>query len=95
MTVYPGKDRTDHVTRHKENKKGKILTMETTLKIEGMMCTHCEASVRKALLAVENVEAAEVSHEAGTAKVKMSAAVPFEVLKKAVEDKDYKVTGTV
>ena len=69
--------------------------METTLKIEGMMCKHCEASVKKALLAVENVVDAEVSHETGTAKVKMSAEVPFGLLKKAVEDKDYKVTGTL
>lgn len=66
-------------------------TMEITMKIEGMMCGHCEASVKKALEAIPTVESAEVSHEKGTAVVKLSAETPFEVLKKAVEDKDYKV----
>ncbi len=75
-------------TDHKEKK-----TMEITMKIEGMMCGHCEATVKKALEAVPTVESAEVSHEKGTAVVKLSAETPFEVLKKAVEDKDYKVVG--
>ena len=65
--------------------------MTKTIKIEGMMCGHCEASVKKALEAVEGVEAAEVSHKEGTAVVTLSAAVADDVLKKAVEDKDYKV----
>ena len=72
--------------KEKENK-----TMEKTMKIEGMMCGHCEAAVKKALEALEEVEAAEVSHEAGTAVVTLKSEVADEVLKKAVEDKDYKV----
>ena len=68
-------------------------TMEITMKIEGMMCGHCEAAVKKALEAIPTVESAEVSHESGTAVVKLSAETPFETLKKAVEDKDYKVIG--
>ena len=67
--------------------------MKKTMKIEGMMCPHCEAAVKKALEALEGVEAAEVSHEAGTAVVSMSADVADAVLKEAVEAKDYKVTG--
>ena len=65
--------------------------MEITMKIEGMMCGHCEATVKKALEAVPTVESAEVSHEKGIAIVKLSAETPFETLKKAVEDRDYKV----
>lgn len=68
-------------------------TMTKTMKIEGMMCGHCEATVKKTLEAIEGVEAAEVSHENGTAVVTLAAEVADEVLKKAVEDKDYKVTG--
>ena len=67
-------------------------TMEKTMKIEGMMCGHCEATVKKTLEAIAGVEAAEVSHEAGTAVVTLTAEVADDVLKKAVEDKDYKVT---
>lgn len=66
--------------------------MQKTMKIEGMMCPHCEAAVKKALEALEGVEAAEVSHEAGTAIVSMSAEVADAALKEAVEAKDYKVT---
>lgn len=65
--------------------------MEKTLKIEGMMCGHCEASVKKALEAIPEVSSAAVSHESGTAVVTLTKDVDFEVLKKAVEDKDYKV----
>ena len=65
--------------------------MTKTIKIEGMMCGHCEASVKKALEAVEGVEAADVSHKEGTAVVTISGDVSDDVLKKAVEDKDYKV----
>ena len=67
--------------------------MQKTMKIEGMMCPHCEAAVKKALEALEGVEAAEVSHEAGTAIVSMSAEVADAVLKEAVEAKEYKVIG--
>ena len=65
--------------------------MTKTMKIEGMMCGHCEASVKKALEAVEGVELAEVSHKEGTAVVTISGEVSDDILKKAVEDKDYKV----
>lgn len=66
-------------------------TMEITMKIEGMMCGHCEATVKKALEAIPTVIEANVSHENGTAIVKLSENTDFNVLKKAVEDKDYKV----
>lgn len=67
--------------------------MEKTMKIEGMMCGHCEARVKKALEAVDGVAVAEVSHEKGTAVVTLTADVADEVLKKAVEDQDYTVKG--
>lgn len=67
-------------------------TMEITMKIEGMMCGHCEATVKKALEAVKGVSEAAVSHESGTAVVKLSEQIDAEILRKAVEDKDYKVT---
>lgn len=67
-------------------------TMNKTMKIEGMMCAHCEATVKKALEELPQVEQAEVSHEKGTAVVTLSADIADEKLKKAVEDKDYKVT---
>ena len=66
-------------------------SMEKTMNIEGMMCMHCEARVKKALEAVEGVASADVSHEAGTAVVSLTADVSDEVLAKAVEDQDYKV----
>ena len=65
--------------------------MEKTMKIEGMMCPHCEATVKKALEALEEVSEATVSHEANTAIVELASDVADEVLTKAVEDKDYKV----
>ena len=65
--------------------------MTKTMKIEGMMCGHCEARVKKCLEALEGVAQAEVSHEAGTAVVTLSGDVADEVLKKTVEDQDYKV----
>ena len=74
-------------------KKKEETTMEKTMKIEGMMCGHCEAAVKKALEALDGVEEAIVSHEAGTAVVKMSHEVADDVLTKAVEDKDYKVVS--
>ena len=67
--------------------------MEKTMKIEGMMCGHCEARVKKALEALPEVQAANVSHEKGTAVVTLSGALADEALKKAVEDQDYKVLG--
>ena len=73
--------------KEKENKD-----MEKTMEIKGMMCGHCEARVKKALEALPEVTEAIVSHEAGTAVVKLSAAVSDDVLKKAVEDQDYEVT---
>ena len=83
-----GKDKKIKKKHHKEE-----TTMEKTMKIEGMMCGHCEASVKKALEAVDGVASAEVSHTSGTAVVTLSKPVENDVLKKAVEDKDYKVTG--
>ena len=66
--------------------------MEKTMKIEGMMCGHCEARVKKCLEALPEVEEATVSHESGTAVVKLNAEIADETLKKAVEEQDYKVT---
>ena len=68
-------------------------TMTKTMKIEGMMCGHCEARVKKVLEALAEVDSAEVSHEAGTAVVTLNSDVSDEVLKKTVEDQDYKVTS--
>ena len=68
-------------------------TMTKTMKIEGMMCGHCEARVKKVLEALAEVDSAEVSHEAGTAVVTLNSGVQDEVLKKTVEDQDYKVTS--
>ncbi|MBQ9383545.1 MAG: cation transporter [Ruminiclostridium sp.] len=65
--------------------------MEVTLKIEGMMCPHCEAAVKNALEALPTVESAAVSHEKGTAVIRLSADTPTETLKAAVEALDYKV----
>ena len=81
----------DRKIKHKKIKEDK--SMEVTLKIEGMMCGHCEASVKKALEAIPTVSEAVVSHESGTAVVTLTAETPFDVLKKAVEDKDYTVIG--
>ena len=79
-------------TNHNQENK-EIGTMKKTMKIEGMMCGHCEATVKKALEGLDGVTSAEVSHEAGTAVVELSADVADDVLKKTVEDKDYKVTA--
>ena len=73
--------------------KKENMTMTKTMKIEGMMCGHCEAAVKKALEALEQVDTAEVSHEAGTAVVTLNSEISNEVLKKTVEDKDYTVTA--
>lgn len=80
---------TAEISKIKEEKK----EMEKTLKIKGMMCGHCEASVKKALEALPEVDEALVSHQEGTAVVKLNAEVADDVLKKTVEDKDYEVTS--
>lgn len=76
-----------------EKENGKDKEMKKTMKIEGMMCCHCEATVKKALEALDGVISAEVSHENGTAVLELSGDVSDDLLKKTVEDKDYKVTG--
>lgn len=75
----------------KTKKKQEELTMTKTMKIEGMMCGHCEARVKKSLEALAEVDEAAVSHEAGTAVVTLNAEIDNDVLKKTVEDQDYKV----
>lgn len=85
-----GKDKKRN--RHKNQKKEEELIMQKTMKIEGMMCGHCEATVKKTLEAIQGVEEAVVSHEAGTAVVTLSEEVLPDVLKEAVEAKDYQVT---
>ena len=79
----------DKKVKNKQTKENE--TMEKTLKIEGMMCGHCEAHVKKALEALSEVDEAIVSHEAGTAVVKLNSKVADDVLEKAVEDEGYKV----
>ncbi len=79
----------DKKIRKKKEKESK--TMEKTMKIEGMMCGHCEARVKKVLEALPEVEQAAVSHQEGTAVVTLNAPVADELLKKTVEDQDYKV----
>lgn len=76
----------------KEGKKGKK-SMQKTIKIEGMMCGHCEARVKKCLEALPQVEEAVADHKKGRAVVTLSGEISDEALKKAVEDQDYKVTG--
>ncbi len=68
-------------------------TMEKIIGVEGMMCEHCEATVKKALEQIEGVESAEASHVDKRAVVQLSADVADDVLRKAIEDHDYKVTG--
>lgn len=80
----------DRKIKNKTNKKEKN-TMTTTLKINGMMCPHCEATVKTALESIDGVTSAEVSHESGTAVVTFSKEVSEDVLKKAVVDKGYTV----
>ena len=80
----------DRKIRHKK-KEEKI--MEKTMKIEGMMCGHCEARVKKVLEALPEVDSAAVSHTAGTAVLTLNADVANETLKKVIEDQDYKVLG--
>ena len=89
--VKPYDTKHDRAVKYKTNDTVEEKEMTRTMKIEGMMCGHCEASVKKALEAVDGVEAADVSHEKGEAVVTISGNVDDAVLKKAVEDKDYKV----
>lgn len=83
-----GKDK-----KRKTKQKKEDMTMTRTMKIEGMMCGHCEARVKKCLEALPQVDAADVSHEEGRAVVTLNAQIADDVLKKAVEDQDYKVIG--
>jgi len=83
-----------------KNKKSEInieieeeKNMTKTVRIEGMMCPHCEATVKKALEALDGVVSADVSHEKGTAVVTLDKEVDNAAMTKAVEDKDYKVLG--
>ena len=85
-------------SKDKKRKTKKVVkeeetTMTKTMKIEGMMCGHCEARVKKVLEALAEVAEAEVSHEAGTAVVTLNAELSDDVLRKTVEDQDYKVLG--
>jgi len=92
--VYDASHDRKRVKKHDNNKNSKgEKNMEKTLNIEGMMCGHCEARVKKALEALAQVDEAVVSHESGTAVVKLNADVDNAVLKEAVEAQDYKVTG--
>ena len=87
LRIYDvGKDKKIKTKKKVEEKK-----MEKTMKIEGMMCGHCEARVKKYLEALPQVDEAVVSHETGTAVVKLNAEIDNEVLKKTVEEQDYKV----
>lgn len=81
----------DKKIKQKENVNQEVTEMEKTMNIEGMMCGHCEATVKKALEEVQGVDSAEVSHEANKAVVTLSGDVSDEALKQAVEAKDYKV----
>ena len=92
--VYDASHDRKRVKKHDNNKNSKVeKNMEKTLNIEGMMCGHCEARVKKALEALAQVDEAVVSHESGTAVVKLNVDVDNAVLKEAVEAQDYKVTG--
>ena len=82
----------DHKIKIRKKRKEDKL-MEKTMKIEGMMCGHCEATVKKTLESIEGVESAEVSHEKGTAVVICSSELENEVLRQAVEEQDYRVTA--
>ena len=83
-TLFPAQAEEDNTIKEEQ-------TMEKTMRIEGMMCHHCEARVKKTLEKIEGVASAVVSHEAGTAIVTLSAPVEDAVLKAAIEDQDYPV----
>jgi Cu2+-exporting ATPase len=78
-----------------KNTESEDFTMTKTIKIEGMMCGHCEARVKKVLEELPEVKEALVSHESGTAEVTLEAEVADEILKNAVEAQDYKVTSII
>ncbi len=86
-------DTNQQVVKQVKNKRKEVNNMEKTMKINGMMCGHCEARVKKALEALPEVKEAAVSHEAGTAVLTLNAPVADEILKKAVEDQDYEVVS--
>ena len=83
----------DKKIKTKNKKKVEEDSMERTMKIEGMMCGHCEARVKKTLEAIDGVVEATVSHKSGTAIVKLDSDVDNAILKKAVEDQDYTVVS--
>ena len=85
--------RADKDKKIKPIQREEIKSMEKTLKVEGMMCPHCEARVKKVLEALPGVESAVCSHKEGTAIVTLTEDVAFDVMKKAIEDADYKVIG--
>ena len=87
------KDKKLKAKKEKKISKKEDKTMKKVMHIEGMMCGHCEATVKKALEALPQVDEAVVSHEAGTAEVTLNAELADDVLKKTVEDKDYTVTS--
>lgn len=78
-----------NITEHSEENEGGN-TMTKTVNIEGMMCAHCEANVKKALEALDGIESAVVSHEAGTAVIELSKEVDDDLIKQTIENKDYK-----
>ena len=86
-----GRRQSGNAEQNNLEKEKETGTMEKTIEIKGMMCGHCEAAVKKALEALPEVAQAEVSHEKGTAVVTLQAEVADDVLKKAVEEKDYEV----
>lgn len=81
----------DHRVKNKIKEEKEMQMMDKVMKIEGMMCSHCEATVKKALEALPQVDIAQVDHNKGTATIKLRAQISDETLKKTVEDKDYKV----
>lgn len=87
------KDKKLKIKKEKKRSKKEDKTMKKIMHIEGMMCGHCEAAVKKALEALPQVDEAVVSHEAGTAELTLNAEIADDVLKKTVEDKDYTVTS--
>jgi Cu2+-exporting ATPase len=96
VDIYnPKRDKKSHkgMINNKNEEKTEEITMTKTMKIEGMMCGHCEATVKKALEALGAVDEAVVSHENGTAVLMLNSEISDDELRKAVEDKDYKVTN--
>ena len=87
------KDKKLKAKKEKKRSKKEDKTMKKIMHIEGMMCGHCEAAVKKALEALPQVDEAVVSHETGTAELTLNAEIADDVLKKTVEDKDYTVTS--